>query len=82
VPSFETPSSALGSGRPLSSPVTVTVRLLRHASSETVPFELSLVNLLDDSDRRGFVVSACDITARVAAELEAAQDPVAAHRNA
>jgi PAS domain S-box-containing protein len=51
-------------------PVTVTVRLLRHASTETVPFELSLVNLIDDPTVGGFVVSAHDITARVAAELE------------
>ena len=57
-------------GASASSPVTVTVRLLRHASSETVPFELSLVNLLDDPTVGRFVVSACDITARVAAELE------------
>jgi len=51
-------------------PVTITVRLLRHASTETVPFELSLVNLIDDPTVGGFVVSAHDITARVAAELE------------
>jgi PAS domain S-box-containing protein len=35
-----------------------------------VPFELSLVNLIDDPTVGGFVVSAHDITARVAAELE------------
>ncbi|MGD0944504.1 MAG: PAS domain S-box protein [Acidimicrobiales bacterium] len=51
-------------------PVTVVVRMLRHASSESVPFELSLVNLVDDPVVRGFIVSAHDITARVAAELE------------
>jgi len=51
-------------------PVTVVVRMLRHASSGSVPFELSLVNLVDDPVVRGFVVSAHDITARVAAELE------------
>jgi PAS domain S-box-containing protein len=51
----------------------VTVRLLRHASTETVPFELSLVNLLDDPTVGGFVVSAHDITARLAAELELRQ---------
>ncbi len=56
-----------------SNPVTVTLRLVRHASSETVPFELSLVNLLDDPIVSGFVVSAHDITARVAAELELLQ---------
>ena len=51
-------------------PVTVVVRMLRHASSESVPFELSLVNLVDDPVVRGFIVAAHDITARVAAELE------------
>jgi PAS domain S-box-containing protein len=57
-------------GASASSPVTVVVRLLRHASTETVPFELSWVNLLDDPVVEGFVVSARDITARVAVELE------------
>jgi PAS domain S-box-containing protein len=51
-------------------PVTVEVRLRRHASSRTVPFELTVVNLLDDPTVGGFVVSAHDITARTAAELE------------
>jgi len=51
-------------------PVTVVVRMLRHASSESVPFELSLVTLVDDPVVRGFIASAHDITARVAAELE------------
>ena len=46
------------------------MRLLRYAGNETVPFELSLVNLLDDPTVGGFVVSAHDISARVAAELE------------
>jgi len=57
-------------GASSSSPVTVVARMLRHASKETVPFELSLVNLLDDPTVGGFVVSAHDITARVAAEVE------------
>ena len=60
-------------GASASNPVMVTVRLLRHASTETVPFELSLVNLLDDPTVGGFVVSAHDITARLAAELELRQ---------
>jgi len=51
-------------------PVTVVVQLRRHASSETVPFELSFVNLLDDPTVGGFVVSGRDITVRVATELE------------
>ena len=55
---------------PASSPVTVDVRMLRHASRETVPFELAIVNLVDDATVAGFVVSAHDITSRVAAETE------------
>ncbi len=57
-------------GATVADPVTVVVRLLRHASSRTVPFELTVVNLLDDPTVGGFVVSAHDITARAAAELE------------
>ncbi len=57
-------------GASAANPVTVAVRLLRHASKDSVPFELTLVNLLDDPTVRGFVVSAHDITARVAAERE------------
>ena len=57
-------------GATASSPVTVEVAMLRHASSGSVPFELSLVNLLDDPTVAGFVVSAHDITARLTAELE------------
>ncbi|MGO9965082.1 MAG: PAS domain S-box protein [Acidimicrobiales bacterium] len=57
-------------GASASSPATVVVRLLRYASTETVPFELSWVNLLDDPVVGGFVVSARDITATLAAELE------------
>ena len=57
-------------GASASNPVTVTVRMLRHEGDETVPCELSLVNLLDDPTVGGFVVSARDITARVATEQE------------
>jgi PAS domain S-box-containing protein len=44
--------------------------MLRHASDESVPFELWLVNLVDDPIVGGFVVSAHDITQRVTAERE------------
>ena len=44
--------------------------MLRHASTDTVPFELSLVNLVDDPIVGGYVVSGHDITARVLAERE------------
>ncbi len=49
-------------------PVTVRVGLLRHGSDEAVPFELNIVNLLDDPTVEGFVVSAHDATAQVSAE--------------
>ena len=57
-------------GASASNPVTVEVRMLRHQSSDTVPVELSLVNLIDDPVVRGYVVSGHDITARVLAERE------------
>ena len=57
-------------GATVASPVTVVVRLRRHASDQAVPFELTIVNLLDDPTVGGFLVSAHDITARAAAELE------------
>ncbi|MGA3215165.1 MAG: PAS domain S-box protein [Acidimicrobiales bacterium] len=57
-------------GASASNPVTVVVRMLRHASDESVPFELSFVNLIEDPIVGGFVVSAHDITALVAAERE------------
>lgn len=57
-------------GATASNPVTVEVRMLRHASTDTVPFELSLVNLVDDPIVGGYVVSGHDITARVLAERE------------
>lgn len=52
------------------SPVIVDVRMLRHLSAESVPFELSIVNLVDDPTVGGFVVSAHDVSSRVAAEVE------------
>jgi PAS domain S-box-containing protein len=57
-------------GASASNPVIIAVGMLRHASTESVPFELSFVNLVDDPTVEGFVVSAHDITARLAAELE------------
>jgi diguanylate cyclase (GGDEF)-like protein/PAS domain S-box-containing protein len=50
--------------------VTVEVRLLRHQGTESVPFELSVVNLVDDPVVGGYVVTAHDITARTEAERE------------
>jgi diguanylate cyclase (GGDEF)-like protein/PAS domain S-box-containing protein len=51
-------------------PVTVEVRLLRREGLETAPFELSIVNLIDDPTVGGYVVTAHDIAARTVAEFE------------
>jgi diguanylate cyclase (GGDEF)-like protein/PAS domain S-box-containing protein len=51
-------------------PVTARVGLLRHDGEATVPFELSIVNLLDDPTVEGLVISAHDATAQVCAETE------------
>jgi diguanylate cyclase (GGDEF)-like protein/PAS domain S-box-containing protein len=56
-------------GASAANPVTVALRLRRHEGSETVPFELTIVNLIDDPTVGGFIVSAHDITARSVAEL-------------
>jgi PAS domain S-box-containing protein len=57
-------------GSPAASPVTISVQMLRYPGDDTLPFELSIVNLLDDPIVGGYIVSAHDITARATAELE------------
>jgi diguanylate cyclase (GGDEF)-like protein/PAS domain S-box-containing protein len=51
-------------------PVTIRVELLRHDGSSTVPFELSIVDLIEDPTVEGFVISAHDATEQVAAEQQ------------
>ncbi len=57
-------------GASAGNPVTVTVRLLRHAARRSLPFELSFVDLVDDPTVAGLVVSAHDVSDRVRAEME------------
>jgi len=57
-------------GASTASPVTVTLSLLRLGCTESVPFELALVNLADDPTVGGFVVSGHDITERALAEAK------------
>lgn len=64
---------AASHGATASKPLRIRVRLTRHDSREPVPFEFSLVNLLDDPSVAGFVVSARDITTQVSAERELRQ---------
>ncbi len=56
-------------GASAANPVTVALRLRRHEGDETVPFELTIVNLIDDPTVAGFIITAHDITARSVAEL-------------
>ncbi len=56
-------------GASAANPVTVALHLRRHTGTETVPFELTIVNLIDDPTVGGFIISAHDITARSVAEL-------------
>ncbi len=51
-------------------PATVRVHLLRHDGTTAMPFELTIVDLLDDPTVEGFVVSAHDATAQESAERE------------
>jgi diguanylate cyclase (GGDEF)-like protein/PAS domain S-box-containing protein len=51
-------------------PVVQALRLLRRGSEEMTSFELSIVSLVDDPTVGGLVVTAHDVSARVAAEME------------
>ena len=62
--------AAAARGASAANPVTTRLDLLRHDGGGTVPFELSIVNLLDDPTVEGFVISAHDATAQVSAEHE------------
>jgi len=57
-------------GASAASPRTVTAAMVHCATGEAIPCELHIVNLLDDPTVRGYVVSAHDIRARAAVELE------------
>ena len=51
-------------------PVTCVVRLSRHKSDTPVAYELSIVNLLDDTTVEGIIVTAHDVSTRALAESE------------
>ncbi len=57
-------------GASAANPVTIPLGLIRRGSTESVLFELSIVNLIDDPTVGGFVVSGHDITARAFAQNE------------
>jgi diguanylate cyclase (GGDEF)-like protein/PAS domain S-box-containing protein len=51
-------------------PVVQALRLLRRGGEEMISFELSIVSLVDDPTVGGLVVTAHDVSERVAAEME------------
>ena len=69
-PLLESALAQASLGAHASSPVVCVVRLCRHKSDSLVTYELSIVNLLHDPTVQGLVVTAHDVSARVAAELE------------
>jgi diguanylate cyclase (GGDEF)-like protein/PAS domain S-box-containing protein len=60
---------ALG-GATATLPEVVEVHLVKHDSDEVVPFELTLVNLIDDPTVGGLVVTAHDVSERAAKDRE------------
>jgi len=60
--------SAAARGATAAHPAAIRVELLRHDGKSTVPFELSIVDLIEDPTVEGFVISAHDASAQVAAE--------------
>ncbi len=65
--------TAASHGASSAHPVSVRVRLLRHDGSDAVPFEMSVVDLLDDPTVEGFVISAHDATVQAGTEHELGQ---------
>ena len=57
-------------GATAAQPEVVEVHLLRHGSTDVVPFELTLVNLIDDPTVGGLVVTAHDVSERAASDRE------------
>ncbi len=57
-------------GASVAGPVKVPLSLLRHGNVGSAPFELAIVNLIDDPTVGGYVVTAHDITDQRAADLQ------------
>jgi diguanylate cyclase (GGDEF)-like protein/PAS domain S-box-containing protein len=67
-PALKSALDAARRGATSGHPVTTRIRLLRHDSAAAVPFEVHMVNLLDDPTVEGIVLTAHDATAQVSAE--------------
>jgi diguanylate cyclase (GGDEF)-like protein/PAS domain S-box-containing protein len=72
-PVLEAALECSSSARSTTDPVRVRLSLVRKGKTEPVPFELAVVNLLDDPTVGGYVVSSHDISGQVRAEHELRQ---------
>ncbi len=69
-PKFDTRLAAACRGATSARPVTTRIGLLRHDRTKAVPFDLSIVNLLDDPTVEGLVISGHDATAQISVERD------------
>ena len=69
-PAFADALDAARRGATSAHPITTRIALRRHGGAAAMPFEVSIVNLLDDPTVEGFVISAHDATAQVSVEQE------------
>ena len=69
-PALETALAKARRGATAASPVTADVRFRRLAGEESIPFELTVVDLSDDAAVAGFVITCHEVTARKTAEAE------------
>ena len=69
-PKFDARLASACRGATSARPVTTRIGLLRHDSAVAVPFDLSIVNLLDDPTVEGLVISGHDATAQMSVERD------------
>ncbi len=69
-PKFDARLASACRGATSARPVTTRIGLLRHDRGVAVPFDLSIVNLLDDPTVEGLVISGHDATAQMSAERD------------
>jgi diguanylate cyclase (GGDEF)-like protein/PAS domain S-box-containing protein len=69
-PTLEAAFECAASGATAANPVTVRLALKHHGNDGSSPYELALVNLVDDPTVGGYVVSGHDITVQMLTEFE------------
>ena len=67
---FDAALAAARRGATSAHPVTARIHLLRHDRGGVMPFDFSIVNMLDDPTVEGLVISAHDATAELSAERD------------